>query len=155
MAVTIRPRKATDLAGLGGVLIRVHAADGYPVEGVADPVAWLTPPRLLAAWTAELAGEPIGHVALTRADLSDDAAVMWHRQTGGDTAHLAIPVRLCRSRSTRARIRPTTHASCPDLRSRTQPNACIRCYVEGPSSNPSLRSARLPTTRHHRTSPRR
>ena len=94
MDVEIRPRDPADLEELARVLVRVHAEDGYPVEGVADPIAWLTPPRELASWTALLDGQPIGHVSLTRGDERDDAAAIWQRETGGDVSRLAIPVRL-------------------------------------------------------------
>lgn len=92
--VEVRPRKNADIPELAQVLVRVHARDGYPVEGVADPEAWLTPPRELAAWTALFAGSPIGHISLTRATDSDDAAILWHGATGLDIDQLAIPVRL-------------------------------------------------------------
>ncbi|MGM0386012.1 MAG: hypothetical protein ACQERF_08550, partial [Actinomycetota bacterium] len=51
--VTVRPRTPADLDRCAEVLIRVHAQDGYPVEGVADPHARLHPDRLLAAWVAQ------------------------------------------------------------------------------------------------------
>jgi GNAT superfamily N-acetyltransferase len=92
--VVIRRRSDSDLPQLAQVLVRVHAADGYPVEGVADPQAWLTPPREVAAWTALLPGQPIGQISLTRAADDDDAAILWQRATGGDIGKLVIPVRL-------------------------------------------------------------
>lgn len=94
MNVEIRPREPGDIVELAQVLVRVHAQDGYPVEGVADPAAWLTPPRELAAWTAVGDGEPIGHMSLTQADETDDAALIWQQATDGDIDTLAIPVRL-------------------------------------------------------------
>lgn len=94
MTVTVRTRRPGDLQALGEVLRRVHALDGYPVEGVADPRAWLLPPRELTAWTAEYDGAPIGHASLTAADTADDAAAMWQRSTGKAVANVAIPVRL-------------------------------------------------------------
>lgn len=94
MSLVIRPRETGDLPELAEVLVRVHAHDGYPVEGVADPAAWLTPPRELAAWTAALNRRPIGHMSLTCASPTDDAAVMWKQATRRDISRLAIPVRL-------------------------------------------------------------
>lgn len=94
MGLRVRARLDDDLPALAEILVRVHAQDGYPVEGVADPVAWLTPERQIAAWTADLDGEPIGQAALTTADPLDDAARIWHEVTGGDVSALAIPVRL-------------------------------------------------------------
>lgn len=90
----IRPRTSDDLPALADVLIKVHALDGYPVEGVADPVGWLTPARTLAAWTAVHEGRPIGQATLTQAAIEDDAARVWREVTGGDVVGLAIPARL-------------------------------------------------------------
>lgn len=92
--VVIRRRRDSDLPELAQVLVRVHAEDGYPVEGIADPQSWLTPQREVAAWTALLPGKPIGQISLTRADDDDDAAILWQRSTGGDVSQLVIPVRL-------------------------------------------------------------
>lgn len=92
--VIIRRRRSADLAALADVLVRVHARDGYPVEGVGNPEAWIAPPAELAAWTAIYEAEPIGHVALARACDTDDAPMLWKRATGGDMSRLAIVARL-------------------------------------------------------------
>jgi GNAT superfamily N-acetyltransferase len=92
--VVIRRRTDDDLPELAHVLVRVHAADGYPVEGVANPQAWLTAPREIAAWTAFIPSRLIGQISLTRAAETDDAASVWQRSTGGDISRLVIPVRL-------------------------------------------------------------
>jgi len=92
--VIIRRRRQADLAALADVLVRVHARDGYPVEGVDNPEAWIAPPAELAAWTAVYEDEPIGHVALAQARDTDDSAVLWQRTTGGDVSQLAILARL-------------------------------------------------------------
>jgi GNAT superfamily N-acetyltransferase len=94
MPVTIRPRRDDDLPALAAVLLLVHALDGYPVEGVADPEVWLRHPNELQSWTAVDGAEPVGQITLTRAEPGDDAARAWHEQTGGDIRQLAIPVRL-------------------------------------------------------------
>jgi len=94
MDITIRPRDPGDLPDLAPVLVRVHAVDGYPVEGVAAPEDWLTPPRELAAWTAVYDGVPVGHISLAKADSSDDAAAVWQQTTGHGIEAVAIPVRL-------------------------------------------------------------
>jgi GNAT superfamily N-acetyltransferase len=91
---TIRPRREEDLPKLASALVRVHAVDGYPVEGVADPEAWLRHPRELQSWTATQHDEPIGQVTLTRAQPEDDAAVAWREYTGGDVDRLAVAARL-------------------------------------------------------------
>jgi len=77
MHTLIRPRTDDDLPALAKVLVEVHAVDGYPVEGVADPIAWLTLDNLVGAWTAELDGKPIAHVALTEPGTLDDAARLY------------------------------------------------------------------------------
>ncbi|MBE1878775.1 GNAT family N-acetyltransferase [Myceligenerans pegani] len=94
MPVTIRPRHDADIPALAAALVRVHALDGYPVEGVADPEAWLRHPNEMQSWTAVDDGTPIGQITLSRAVPDDDAARIWHEQTGGDVERLAIPVRL-------------------------------------------------------------
>lgn len=90
----VRRRRGSDLAALADVLVRVHARDGYPVEGVDDPESWIAPPAELAAWTAVYGAEAIGHVALADARDTDDAAVLWQRTTGGEVGQLAILARL-------------------------------------------------------------
>jgi GNAT superfamily N-acetyltransferase len=92
--ITVRPRKPGDLPDLAQVLIKVHALDGYPVEGVDNPQPWLAPPRELAAWTALLGSEPIGQVSLTEATPDDDAARLMVAQSPCQFEDLAIPVRL-------------------------------------------------------------
>lgn len=94
MSLEIRPRRDTDLAALGRVLVRVHSQDGYPVEGVADPIRWLTPPHQLAAWTALDQGQPVGHAALAQATMDDDAAQVWHEYTGASLDRLTLLTRL-------------------------------------------------------------
>jgi GNAT superfamily N-acetyltransferase len=93
-SLTVRPRQPEDLSELGKALVRVHQVDGYPVEGVRDPEAWLQPPREIAAWTATVDDQPVGQVSLTEADASDDAAQVWTSQTAGLLADIAIVVRL-------------------------------------------------------------
>lgn len=94
MPATTRPRRDEDIPALAAALVRVHTQDGYPVEGVDDPAAWLLHPRELHSWTAEVAGTPIGQVTLTQAAPDDDAARVWQEQTGESVTELAIPVRL-------------------------------------------------------------
>lgn len=93
-AVIIRPRRDNDLPALADVLVRVHTVDGYPVEGVTDPGAWLHHPHELQSWTAEVAGQPVGQITLAHATADDDAARVWHERTGGNIGRLALPVRL-------------------------------------------------------------
>ncbi|MEV0890242.1 GNAT family N-acetyltransferase [Promicromonospora sp. NPDC050262] len=94
MSLTIRPRRDDNLPALAAALVRVHAQDGYPVEGVADLEGWLRHDRELQSWTALEDGLPIGQVTLTRATSDDDAARTWHDHNGGDIDRLTIPARL-------------------------------------------------------------
>lgn len=92
--VVIRRRRDADLPALAEVLVRVHALDGYPVEGVSDPEGWLRHPRELQSWIAESGGAPVGQVTLTRASTDDDAARVWLEHSGASVDRLVIPVRL-------------------------------------------------------------
>ena len=65
--VNIRPRLHSDMAGCVCLLGHVHEWDGYPLRWPADPQAWLTDSRQVAAWVAERAGMIAGHVALAPA----------------------------------------------------------------------------------------
>jgi hypothetical protein len=62
--VQIRPRASDDLPAAAAALVHVHHSDGYPVEGVDDPAAWLTSPHQIAAWVAELDEHIVGHAAI-------------------------------------------------------------------------------------------
>lgn len=64
------------------------------MEGVADREGWLRHPNELQSWTADEDDKPIGQITLTSATPDDDAALVWHEQTGGEIGRLAIPVRL-------------------------------------------------------------
>jgi GNAT superfamily N-acetyltransferase len=94
MTIAIRPRHEEDIPDLANVLIRVHAQDGYPVEGVVNPEGWLRHPNELQSWTATDGGRPIGQITLTSAQPDDDVAHAWRERTGGDIEQLSIPVRL-------------------------------------------------------------
>lgn len=90
----VRPREPGDLPALADVLVRVHGEDGYPVEGVADPLSWLRPRGVLASWVALADGVPVGQVMLLRAAPDVDAARVWARRTGGDLTGLGVMARL-------------------------------------------------------------
>jgi hypothetical protein len=75
--IVIRLRRDDDLVDLRQILVDVHAANGYPVEGVDDPKAWLESDQLINAWVAERAGVPIGQVALSSPSTNDDAVALW------------------------------------------------------------------------------
>ncbi|WP_207905653.1 GNAT family N-acetyltransferase [Nocardia alba] len=92
--MTVRPRTQLDLDECARLLVEVHERDGYPVEGVADPVSWLTPTTLVRAWAAELTGSVVGHALVTRPTPSDDAATMWIEHGSGVEADLLVFGRL-------------------------------------------------------------
>lgn len=92
--VQVRPRRDDDVPALARALVAVHREDGYPVEGVDDPEAWLCLDGQLGAWTAALDGEPVGHVAMTTPGPGDGAAAVLHRQTGIELDQLAVVGRL-------------------------------------------------------------
>ncbi|WP_226361225.1 GNAT family N-acetyltransferase [Pseudonocardia sp. ICBG1142] len=94
VSCTVRPRRSEDLSVLAEVLVRVHAADGYPVEGVANPGEWLDQPRTLGSWVALVGDSPVGQVILKAAEKTDDAAAAWAIHTGGEITRLALVVRL-------------------------------------------------------------
>jgi len=92
--VTIRPRRDDDLDDLARILVEVHSQDGYPVEGIADPHAWLRLEHPLGAWVAELNGKVVGNVALTEPGPHDDAPRMWAEQTDESVERTAVLGRL-------------------------------------------------------------
>jgi GNAT superfamily N-acetyltransferase len=94
--VLVRERRDEDLAACAEILTLVHATDGYPVEGVADPVAWLSPPAMSHAWIAVLDGRVAGHVTISSAGQDDDAAELLrhHTEHTGHTGEIATLGRL-------------------------------------------------------------
>lgn len=94
MKCMIRVRRVGDLPELAKVLVRVHAQDGYPVEGVDDPDGWLRSNNALRSWVAVLGGHAVGQVTLAKADTNDDAARVWVERTGGALTDVATIVRL-------------------------------------------------------------
>ena len=92
-AVEVRNRRPNDLDAAAAALVEVHRVDGYPVEGVDDPQAWLNPPGLLHAWVATVNEKVVGHALVTTAH-SDVAAVdAWVKQ-GGDITTIVVGGRL-------------------------------------------------------------
>lgn len=78
--ITIREREDSDLDACAAILVAVHEQDGYPVEGVSDPRAWLVPPHLVVAWVAVNDENAIvGHVSLGTPQPDDAAAVLWQK----------------------------------------------------------------------------
>lgn len=94
MTALIRPRTEEDIPALADVLVRVHAQDGYPVEGVADPAGWLRSDRTLGAWVAEMESSPVGQVMLTEPGEGDEAARLLSQHEGIPLDRLAVICRL-------------------------------------------------------------
>lgn len=46
------------------------------------PASWLARPSLLAAWVADLNGQVVGHVGLSRGTMDDAAAALWSAREG-------------------------------------------------------------------------
>jgi ribosomal protein S18 acetylase RimI-like enzyme len=103
MTLTIRRREDADLESAGAALVDVYQTDGYPVEGVADPVAWLKFDGLVGAWVAELDGEIVGHVAVSEPKPGDDAVRLWLEQSDDKIEDVAVLGRLFVKRSARGR----------------------------------------------------
>lgn len=91
--VEVRDRRPDDLDAAAAALVEVYRVDGYPVEGVDDPHAWLNPPGLLHAWVATMDDAVVGHALATTAQ-SDVAAVAAWIEQGGDIARIIVGGRL-------------------------------------------------------------
>ncbi|MEV4194969.1 GNAT family N-acetyltransferase [Streptomyces toxytricini] len=89
-----RQRNDRDLGDCVRVLTAVHEHDGYPVNWPELPVAWLTPPSLIASWVAELDGRIAGHVGLSRSDVGDAAPGLWSARAGVGIDATAVVNRL-------------------------------------------------------------
>ncbi|MBY8886825.1 GNAT family N-acetyltransferase [Streptomyces sp. PTM05] len=92
-SVVVRPFEPTDLAGAAKALVEVHETDGYPVEGVEEPQAWLSSEDTLAAWVSESGGSITGHVSLME-PRGEGAVSLWIEQSGEDEARVAVLARL-------------------------------------------------------------
>lgn len=92
--LSIRQRNDRDLGDCVRVLAAVYENDGYPVNWPDLPVAWLTPPTLIASWVAELDGRIVGHVGLSRSDVGDAAPGLWSARAGVGIDATAVVNRL-------------------------------------------------------------
>ncbi|MFE4020826.1 GNAT family N-acetyltransferase [Streptomyces sp. NPDC059101] len=70
MPSVVRRRGDADLGACAAVLAEVHAHSGYPHHWPEEPVRWLTPDGLTAAWVAEAGGVVLGHAALCGREVS-------------------------------------------------------------------------------------
>ncbi|MFC8521088.1 GNAT family N-acetyltransferase [Streptomyces sp. NPDC057257] len=92
-APIIRPRNDKDLPEASKALVEVHAVDGYPVEGVENPQAWLTPAGMLQAWVAEKDSEIVGHVTVSRPQ-GEVAVSLYLHQSHVAESQVAVLARL-------------------------------------------------------------
>ncbi|MEU6563265.1 GNAT family N-acetyltransferase [Nocardia nova] len=72
----------------------MHERDGYPVEGVADPLFWLSPTGLINAWVATNSASAVGHSLITAPKPTDDAAALWIEQSHEPASSIAVLGRL-------------------------------------------------------------
>lgn len=91
--IAVRPITDDDIAGAAAALLDVHASDGYPVEGVADPEGWIRPPGVLKAWVAERGGKVVGHVAVMRPQ-GEGAVDLWREKSGEGAEQIGVLARL-------------------------------------------------------------
>ncbi|MFI1095054.1 GNAT family N-acetyltransferase [Streptomyces sp. NPDC020917] len=92
-SIAIRPIMDTDVRGAAAALMKVHKTDGYPVEGVEDPEAWIRPPAVLSAWVAEDEGKIVGHVAVMRTQ-GEGAVSLWRDKSGESEGRIGVLARL-------------------------------------------------------------
>lgn len=67
-AVSVRPRRASDLDACARALGEIHRRDGYPERWPEDAAGWLSPAGCVGAWVATRAERVVGHVVLRRAE---------------------------------------------------------------------------------------
>ncbi|PFG42976.1 ribosomal protein S18 acetylase RimI-like enzyme [Isoptericola jiangsuensis] len=87
--VRVRPRRPADVAPLGEVLAAQQPASGYPHRWpLPYPVAeFVVRADEEAAWVAEVAGRPVGHVSVTTVR-DDRHGAIWSAGSGRPVAEL-------------------------------------------------------------------
>jgi len=93
-AVNIRQRLEADIPAAADLLVRVHEHDGYPVEGVENPRAWLTSHAQRVAFVAIFDDQIVGHVSISEPSSSDDAVALWEAHPGRNDTPVATLGRL-------------------------------------------------------------
>ncbi|KAF4549509.1 Hypothetical protein D9617_21g097300 [Elsinoe fawcettii] len=78
MTLFVRPRTDQDLPALAEVLRRVHAESGYPVQGIDNPVKFLSDEAVVKAWTLTTPDDrPVGHCIVSEISSQDQRLVKW------------------------------------------------------------------------------
>ncbi len=91
VGVVVRELSEEDVGAAVGVLGRVHAVDGYPVDGGNINAGWLRHAGTVTAWVAEADGAVVAHASLVARPYGR-AAGLWeaeHPQDLGRTVSLA------------------------------------------------------------------
>src|SRR5215207_4828661 len=91
-AMNVRLRQAADLPGCVEALAEVHRQDNYPMHWPSDPVSWLTPPALLAAWVVADSVAVQAHLALL-AGVKDHHLSEATKRPGRRNRHRQPPLR--------------------------------------------------------------
>jgi len=92
--VTVRPRTEADFEPLEQVLISCHATHGWPLEGLPNARDFIDDPHapVEQAWVAEVEGQIVGHIAITKAVPENPAVALWLEQ--GESDNVAVVGRL-------------------------------------------------------------
>jgi ribosomal protein S18 acetylase RimI-like enzyme len=98
----VRAIQDADIPGAAAALVQVHATDGYPVEGVAQPTEWISSPAVAQAWVAEAGGRIVGHVAVMRPQ-GEDAVTLWRALSKDEETPVGVLARLYVVREARGR----------------------------------------------------
>ncbi len=91
--IVVRPIADADIPGAAAALVEVHATDGYPVEGVENPEAWVRPTGVMGAWVAEKEGKIVGHVAVMQPH-EEGAVSLWREKSGETVERIGVLARL-------------------------------------------------------------
>ncbi|PNS19878.1 hypothetical protein CAC42_7845 [Sphaceloma murrayae] len=88
--MVVRPRVEGDFSGLAAVLKQVHLTSGYPVEGIDNPVQFLSPDTEVKAWVlTDAENNVIGHAMVSEVGHNDRRANAWtdyQKRTGDSPA---------------------------------------------------------------------
>lgn len=89
----VRDRRDSDLPAAAKALEEAYLREDYPVEGVSNAIAWLTPEGMLNAWTALVDDLVVGQATLTTPNASDSIVDAWVSR-GGDREQTVVLRRL-------------------------------------------------------------